>query len=150
MTVNLGQGANCAIEDVAVLTNILNGALQEKAGGRLSDDEMNDLLRRFNKSHLSRVSQICNASWMTARIHARDGFLPKMIGRYGMPFLGALFEGRPFNMIADAATLDFLPLPRSYFTGWKRYKSKQGKGVLSWLIAGSGPLLIAAWWTFSQ
>lgn len=147
MTVNLGQGANCAIEDVAVLTNLLKRALEGKADKHLSHTEIDDLLHHFNKSHLSRVSQICNAAWLTARVHARDGLVPKIVGRYGMPFFGGLFERRPFNMIADAAALDFLPLPRSNFTGWEMYKSKSGTSISPWLIAGSGSLLLATWWT---
>lgn len=150
MTVNLGQGANCAIEDVAVLTNLLKRALQEKEDGRLSDQEMDELLHRFNKSHLSRVAHICKTSWLTTRVHARDGLLPKLMGRYGMPYFGFLFENRPFNMIADAAALDFLPLPRTSSTGWEAYKTRKGKSLHPWSIAACGTLLLCAWWAYFQ
>lgn len=145
MTVNLGQGANCAIEDVAVLTNLINAALQGKPKRNLSGHEVDDLLRRFNKSHLARVTHICKTSWLTTRIHARDGLLPKTIGRYGMPYLGFLFEGRPFNMIADAAALDFVPLPRTSFPGWARYKSRDAN-VRPWLIAVLSCFLAYGYW----
>lgn len=145
MTVNLGQGANCAIEDVAVLTNLLNAAMKAKPEKKLSGQEVDDLLCRFNKSHLARVTHICKTSWLTTRVHARDGLLPKILGRYGMPYLGVLFEGRPFNMIANAAALDFLPLPRASSTGWDRYKSKDAS-FRPWLLAVFSCILIYGWW----
>ncbi|POR36054.1 FAD binding domain-containing protein [Tolypocladium paradoxum] len=133
MTVNLGQGANCAIEDVAVLSNLLRDCLKKKKDSNPTGQELDTLLRRFNHIHLSRVSQICSMSALTARVHARDGFIRKAIGRYIMPYFGERFEGRPFKMIADAAALDFLPLPRSSFPGWEKYRSK-GNKIGSWVV----------------
>ncbi|KAG5788082.1 hypothetical protein H9Q69_012847 [Fusarium xylarioides] len=140
MTVNLGQGANCAIEDVAVLSNLLRELLTKDLKPTSRDIDV--LLRRFNDMHFSRVSHIYNMSWLVARVHARDGLLRKMIGRYVMPYFGRRFESRPFNMIADAAALDFLPLPRSSYSGWKMYKSKDG-GTGSWVVARNVFFLLA-------
>jgi hypothetical protein len=142
MTVNLGQGANCAIEDVAVLSNLLRELLLENKDLKSTCREIDVLLRRFNHMHFSRVSHICDMSWLVARVHARDGFLRKIIGRYVMPYFGRRFESRPFKMIADAAALDFLPLPRSSFPGWKMYKSKEG-GVGPWAVARNVIFLLA-------
>ncbi|KAF6789053.1 FAD binding domain-containing protein [Colletotrichum sojae] len=128
MTVNLGQGANCAIEDVAVLTNLLNECLVGKKGQKPSGRELDALLRRFNRIHLSRVSDIYDASWLVARVHARDGLARKVIGRYMMPYFGSRFESRPFTMMANAAALDFLPLPRTSFPGWDEFKTVEGRG----------------------
>lgn len=146
MTVNLGQGANCAIEDVAVLTNLLNEALRARSSKTLPGHEIDDLLRRFNESHISRVTHICKTSWLTTRIHARDGLIPKIVGRYGMPYLGFLFEGRPFRMIANAASLDFLPLPRRCLAGWKSYKSGDATPFRPWVIAVLALLTVSGWW----
>lgn len=142
MTVNLGQGANCAIEDVAVLTNLLNECLVGNKDKRPSGRQLDALLRRFNRIHLPRVSNIYDASWLVARVHARDGLARKVIGRYIMPYLGSRFESRPFTMIANAAALDFLPLPRSSFPGWDEFKTGAGKGRLRTLVSQLGLLLV--------
>lgn len=142
MTINLGQGANCAIEDVAVLSNLLHDLLLENKDIKPKSREIDALLRHFNDMHLSRVSHICDMSWMIARVHARDGLVRKIIGRYVMPYLGARFEGRPFRMIANAEALNFLPLPRSSFPGWEIYRSKDG-GVGPWAIVRNVFLLFA-------
>jgi hypothetical protein len=130
MTVNLGQGANCAIEDVAVLTNLLNKCLKD---GKPTGTDLEAILCQFNRTHISRVAHIYDMSWMVARVHARDGYIRKVIGRYVMPYLGSRVESRPFNMIANAVALDFLPLPRSSFIGWEKYKTraKDAKRVTS-------------------
>lgn len=141
MTVNLGQGANCAIEDVAVLSNLLRDCLREKGDTKPTDQELDALLRRFNHIHLSRVSCICSMSALTTRVHARDGVIRKIIGRYVMPYFGERVEGRLFKMIADAAALDFLPLPRSSFPGWKKYRSKANK-VGPWAVVSHVLLLL--------
>lgn len=147
MTINLGQGANCAIEDVAVLTNMLNDCLKSKIGEKPSGQELEALLHRFNKIHLPRVSLICSMSWLMTRVHARDGLIRKLAGRYGLPYLGAVFEGRPFRMIANAEKLDFLPVPRTSSPGWTMYKTKKTKSRGGrWIVLFSASLLLALLW----
>lgn len=147
MTINLGQGANCAIEDVAVLSNLLHDCLQKHPETKPSHQEIDALLRQFNSLHLPRASQIQAMSWLTTRVHALDGFLPKVIGRYVMPYIGELFERRPFQMIADAAMLEFLPLSRTSFSGWDKYRNR-GNSVPQWLVTTSLLFLLAGWWGY--
>lgn len=139
MTINLGQGANCAIEDVAVLSNLLRDFLAKKESTKPTYQELEGLLRHFNRVHLSRVAQIYAMSRTVSRVHAQDGLLRAIIGRYLMPCFAGRFESRPFNMIADAAALDFIPLPRSSFPGWKRYRSKRS-AIGFWTM--TAPLLL--------
>nr|K2QVI4.2 RecName: Full=FAD-dependent monooxygenase dpmpE; AltName: Full=Diterpenoid pyrone biosynthesis cluster protein E; Flags: Precursor [Macrophomina phaseolina MS6] len=139
MTVNLGQGANCAIEDVAVLCNILHHALNEKANSELSDQDVEALLRRFHKEHFPRVSRVYDMSWSVTRVHARDGSMRKFVGRYVAPYFGERLQGRLFNLMADAAKIDFLPLPRASRSGWEEYRSSE-RNALLW--ASSLALLI--------
>ncbi|KID82770.1 FAD-dependent monooxygenase [Metarhizium guizhouense ARSEF 977] len=141
MTVNLGQGANCAIEDVAVLSNLLRNMCQLKSGTRPTEQEIDLLLRKFNKEHLSRVTQITNMSKLTVRVHARKGLLHRFVGRYVMPYFGEYFEARPFNMLADAAALDFIPLPKSSYPGWEKYSSKTRGNSRLWPLMFTLPLL---------
>ncbi|KAG8412675.1 hypothetical protein J3458_013116 [Metarhizium acridum] len=141
MTINLGQGANCAIEDVAVLSNLLRNICEANSGTLPTELEIDLLLRRFKKEHLSRVTQITNMSRLTVRVHARKGLLHRFIGRYVMPYFGEYFEARPFNMLADAAALDFIPLPKSSFPGWEKYSSKSRGNIRLWLLLFILPLL---------
>ncbi|EAW20753.1 putative FAD binding monooxygenase [Aspergillus fischeri NRRL 181] len=72
MTPNLGQGANCAIEDAAALTNKLHDALRVKhPGHKLCDDEIEQVLSEFSNIQVKRISKIYNVSWITARLQTR-------------------------------------------------------------------------------
>lgn len=127
MTINLGQGANCAIEDAAVLTNLLNNSLAATKEAKPSDQEVDALLRQFNKRHLERATHIYGLSRLVTRAHARDGFLLSLVGRYVLPYFDERFQSRPFKMIAAAAALDFLPLPRRSFPGWEKYRNSEAR-----------------------
>ncbi|KAH7028242.1 FAD binding domain-containing protein [Macrophomina phaseolina] len=144
MTINLGQGANCAIEDVAVLSNLLHNALKGNMEQELSDQEIEALLQRFNKTHLPRVSLIQQMSWLVTRIHAREGRVRAWLGRYVTPYLGGRLDGRLFGMIADAAKLDFLPLPRASFSGWEAYRNRRS-GVGLWAFTLFSLSLLLVW-----
>ncbi|RCI09390.1 hypothetical protein L249_3726 [Ophiocordyceps polyrhachis-furcata BCC 54312] len=115
--------ANCAIEDAAVLTNLVRESLLTK---RPTSKEVENLLRRFNQVHYPRVVRISDVSWTVVRLHARDGLVMKLVGRYLMPYMGGKkrLVGRAFGLIGDAAALDFLPLPRDSYPGWR----KKGRG----------------------
>lgn len=148
MTVNLGQGANCAIEDVAVLCNLLDDLLKEKGKEKPSGQEVDALLRRFNTVHLPRASEITAMSWFTTRVHARDGFVRTMLGRYVATNLGSLLEGRPFKMIANASSLAFLPLPRTSSPGWEKYRDKKVTGGLPLFLLPLASVLLVMLWRY--
>ncbi|RDA95877.1 hypothetical protein CP533_5188 [Ophiocordyceps camponoti-saundersi (nom. inval.)] len=147
MGINLGQGANCAIEDVAVLTNLLRESLTTK---KPSNKDLENLLRRFQHVRYPRVSRISNVSWTVVRVHARDGLIMKMIGRYLMPYLGERLDGQALRLIEGAAALDFLPLPRDSFPGWKKHEAcNEGRwGFKSGLTVLVSILLLGAFIMF--
>ncbi|RDA88612.1 hypothetical protein CP532_5879 [Ophiocordyceps camponoti-leonardi (nom. inval.)] len=132
----IGDRANCAIEDAAVLTNLLHKSLLTK---KPTIKEVENLLRRFNQIHYQRVARISDASWAVVRIHARDGLIMKFIGRYLMPYMGGkkAQDARAFKLIGDAAALNFLPLPRHSYPGWKKQGARSfrfGLAVLASMV----------------
>ncbi|KAK8073460.1 hypothetical protein PG994_004359 [Apiospora phragmitis] len=137
MTINLGQGANCAIEDVTVLCNMLHRLLDEKREKQKPTyGEIDALLRRFNKDHLPRASTIVETSRLTTRVHAQVGPSQRIMSRYVVPYFGKLFQGRPLGLIAKGPVLDFLPLKRMSFPGWERYgATKKSRGAAFWITA---------------
>jgi FAD dependent monooxygenase len=73
MTPNIGQGANCAIEDAATLATLLNN-LVDVANAKLpSDAEIEALFQRYRKIRYSRVKSIYKTSRFLVRLQARDG-----------------------------------------------------------------------------
>lgn len=143
MTINLGQGANCAMEDVTVFCNMLHRLLEEKREKKPSYSEIDALLRRFNKEHLPRASTIVETSRLTTRVHAQVGPSQRIMSRYVVPYLGKLLQGKPLGLIANGPTLDFLPLKRASFPGWERYRAKKG-GAGLWVVAFLSLSLLAA------
>lgn len=99
------------------------------------------MLRHFNLTRLPRVTHICSMSRMITRVHAREVLTRKIMVRYAMPYFGERFERRPFGMIADAAALDSVPLPRASFPGWKKYASRPSR-LASWAVASQFLLLL--------
>ncbi|KAF4591870.1 FAD binding domain-containing protein [Ophiocordyceps camponoti-floridani] len=138
MTVNFGQGANSAMEDAAALTNHIYTSLLQQGVTKPTDEQMTKLLHRLQERQMPRISRIAGASWAAARVHARDGFVFKLVGRYLMPsrVWGGLVDARAFGLMADATALDMLSLPLGLGPGWNKYADKgKGKGTFSYMYA---------------
>ncbi|GKZ25754.1 hypothetical protein AbraIFM66951_002409 [Aspergillus brasiliensis] len=126
MTPNIGQGANLAIEDAAVLANLLHAAVLRAKRQRLSDSEVQTLLQENYYTRYSRVKSVYTASRYMVRFQARDGLLNKALGRYVVPFLADVPALVGTGTIRGGPTVNFLPLPEKDGPGWKRHKSRAG------------------------
>ncbi|RDH28589.1 hypothetical protein BDQ94DRAFT_174662 [Aspergillus welwitschiae] len=126
MTPNIGQGANLAIEDAAVLTNLLHGALLKARRQRLPDSEVQTLLQEYYSTRYGRVKRVYTASRYMVRFQARDGFLNRLLGRYVLPFLADVPAVLGTGTIRGSPTINFLPLPEKDGPGWKKNKPKVG------------------------
>lgn len=140
MTINFGQGANTAIEDVAVFANLLSAALEQKG---TSDQEplataaqISALLRHFNEERCPRATSIYHMSAAVTRVHARDGLLRKLYGKYGMPLMRGQVVKRLCRLIAGAPSLEYLPKPLRMGPGWELYRPRS-------LTSGRMPVLRA-------
>ncbi|KAJ5309707.1 uncharacterized protein N7443_002168 [Penicillium atrosanguineum] len=145
MTPNTGEGANCAIEDVAALANMLNA--RGVTNGRLcklSTEELSTLFEDYSKTRFDRISSIYNISRLVVRLHIRDTLLLRLLGRYYMPHSGDLPMNVASKMIAGAVALDFLPLPSRSGPGWKIYKTR--KSIPRWVtvVAATSIMLMVS------
>ncbi|GLB11040.1 hypothetical protein AtubIFM57258_007455 [Aspergillus tubingensis] len=126
MTPNIGQGANMAMEDAAVLANSLHAALLQTRRQRLSDSEVQALLQEFYSNRYSRAKSIYAASRYITRFQARDGLVNRALGRYVAPFLADVPARVGISTIRGSPAINFLPLPEKDGPGWKTNKSSSG------------------------
>ncbi|RAL12393.1 putative FAD binding monooxygenase [Aspergillus homomorphus CBS 101889] len=113
MTPNLGQGANSAIEDAAVLANEIRDALVGAQNPTsLSDRAVDALLSRFSTKRLARMTKVYRASKAVVRVQTRQVWLYNLILRHLVPYSGSLPAKQVTKIFEDAAALTFVPLPR--------------------------------------
>ena len=142
MAPNTGQGANCAIEDAALLTNYLRESINKtKGSGKLSNEELNALLERFSQDRVQRLQSIYRLSRVVVRLHARQNLFLRLMGRYYLPYTGDLPADMASKSIADGVYLDFLPLPDRSGPGWKDFASER-KSLLRRLTLISALVLL--------
>ncbi|KAJ9217703.1 hypothetical protein DTO166G4_885 [Paecilomyces variotii] len=138
MTPNFGQGANCAIEDAALLASLLESVLHNNDHGagtprKPSDlEDIDSLLRLYQQRRYSRVKSIYRQSRMVTRLHARDGLFNIIIGRYYAPYAADLPADIASKAIADAEMLRYLPVCQRSGPGWAEYCSGQRTNTWSW------------------
>lgn len=123
MTPNIGQGANTAIEDAAILASLLNRMLNsDSSANSPKSRDIENLLQEFQALRYNRVKDVCRRSWFGARLHTRDDFLKAFIGRYIFPYIsGNLLTVRTSVAIAGGELIDYLPSPKRSGFGWVEY-----------------------------
>ncbi|KAB8261873.1 hypothetical protein BDV32DRAFT_157866 [Aspergillus pseudonomiae] len=134
MTPNIGQGANTAIEDAAVLTNLLYDRLSRNGYKKLSRPALEQLLREFQSERFSRVNKIYKDSRFLVRLHARDGIVKSLFARYIVPHMRALPADLASKSIADSPTISFLPVPSRSGPGWQQWSRKERRSAPLWIL----------------
>ncbi|KAJ5608614.1 hypothetical protein N7537_005233 [Penicillium hordei] len=124
MTPNIGQGANMAIEDAAALANLLQRLRKGLSDWPPTDGQVQTLLHQYRSVRHGRVNSVYKSSRFLVRLHARDGLLKTLFGRYYVPYAGDLPAYIGSKSIADGVLCDFLPPPRRSGGGWERYRTK--------------------------
>ena len=163
MAPNTGQGANCAIEDAALLTNYLRESINKtKNNGKPSNEELSAHLKRFSQDRVQRLQSIYRLSRVVVRLHARQNFFLRLMGRYYLPLTGDLPADMASKSIAGGVYLDFLPLPDRSGPGWRDFASKTNSlpsnltristlvlllGIILW-TGKDVHLLSVKWWDF--
>ncbi|KAL4997968.1 hypothetical protein BDV10DRAFT_80596 [Aspergillus recurvatus] len=132
MTVNMGQGANCAIEDAAVLATLLDRLVRSDTKSMPSDAEIESLLDEFKSLRYARSKAIYGQTMFGTRLYTRDGILKKLMGRYLMPRNIDHMADATSTLMADGPVVGFLPLPPRSGTGWERYRSSNGRKDSRW------------------
>lgn len=123
MTPNIGQGANTAMEDAAILASLLNRMLNSSSNpSPPKSRDIRGILEEFQALRYKRVKDVCSRSWFGARLHTRDDFLKAFIGRYIFPYVsGNLVTARTSVAIAGGQLIDYLPPPKRSGIGWLEY-----------------------------
>ncbi|OQD97285.1 hypothetical protein PENVUL_c084G02008 [Penicillium vulpinum] len=142
MAPNTGQGANCAIEDVAALANMLHTCVvTTKRHCKPTTKELSNLLEGYTKTRLDRIEKVYKASRLVVRLQARDTLFLRIMGRYYIPHSGDVPADVASKMIAGAVALDFLPLPSRCGPGWSSFKTKERRSI-RWIEAAAIPLVL--------
>ena len=108
MTPNLAQGANTAIEGAAALANTLRRISQIDEP---SKDDINLLLQGYTVRQQKRLQTVHALSRSVTRVHARQGPIKKIIGRYVYPYTPSAALHTFSRIIAPAPCLDYVPVP---------------------------------------
>ncbi|KAJ5968221.1 hypothetical protein N7501_004469 [Penicillium viridicatum] len=124
MTPNIGQGANMAIEDAAALANLLQSLRKGLGTWPPTAGQLQTLLDQYRSIRYGRVNSVYKSSRFLVRLHARDGLLKTLFGRYYVPYAGNLPAYIGSKSIADGVLCDFLPPPMRSGGGWERYRTK--------------------------
>lgn len=143
MTINFGQGANSAIEDVTQLANMLHDLLGEAREKKPSYEVIDAALQQFYKQRLPRLRTVARFAASTCRVHAQASAVQRFLSRYVMPRFGTIVHAKVFSLIAAAPYLTFLPLKRTSFPGWNLGEPRKGSSGL-WMAATTLALLALA------
>ncbi|KAF7180409.1 hypothetical protein CNMCM7691_009577 [Aspergillus felis] len=142
MTPNLGQGANCAIEDAAALANKIHDALRAKhPGHRLCDEEIENVLSEFGNVQVERISKVYNVSRIAVRLQTRANLVYRVVLRYLVPYAGDKPAKRAVRILEGATVLDFIPVPTRSGPGWAP-RRREEKVFPRWAGAASAVLLL--------
>ncbi|CEL11273.1 ausM [Aspergillus calidoustus] len=134
MTPNIGQGANTAAEDAAVLASLLQ-RLSTSASSTTSGT-IDAVLREYVSLRYKRVKSTYQRAYFGARLHTRDNVLKCFVGRYIFPRFSQQVLERTSQAIAGAPLVDFLPTPKRSGAGWSDYAGSPevGAPTVPWLV----------------
>ncbi|KAJ5294329.1 hypothetical protein N7508_009150 [Penicillium antarcticum] len=124
MTPNIGQGANTAIEDAAVLASLIHRLVQLGGIPSISEAHIESMLLEYRGLRYDRAKSTYERSRFGARFHTRDDWAKAFAGRYVFPYIGGIVErgtakvlarGKwliSFHFLNDPDQVGFKNLPR--------------------------------------
>jgi FAD dependent monooxygenase len=148
---HIGQGANCAIEDAAQLSNRLRTWLYgcEKDYQPAADD-LPEVLARFVEDRLRRLGPVAVAARSAMRLHAREGLISRIRGRYLLPYAGDKPADWASRGIAGGITLDFVEPPARSGPGWIQFSQSGKRTSFPMAVAGLCLVTIVARLLYSK
>jgi FAD dependent monooxygenase len=134
---HIGQGANCAIEDAAQLSNRLRTWLY----GCGPDDQpaaadLSEVLAGFVEGRLRRLGPVAVAARSAMRLHSRQGLKNRILGRYLLPYAGDKPADWASRGIAGGITLEFVEPPERSGPGWIQFSQPRKRPIFSLTVAG--------------
>nr|BBD84643.1 putative monooxygenase [Cordana terrestris] len=113
MAPSIGQGANMAIEDAAVLANAIwkAGLGSSKFDTSAMELKIEGVLRHYSTSLRTRTRQMCDRSEFLVRLQTHDGLIKRILARYVIPLLGDVPASLSAKSIQAAPLLEFIDIP---------------------------------------
>jgi len=143
MTPNIGQGANTAIEDAAVLSSLIHRLVHVDGIPSISEFHIASMLREYQSLRYDRAKSTYERSRFGARFHTRDNWAKAFAGRYIFPFISGLVERGTAKVLSRGEIVDFLPFPERSGPGWIQKSSKgQRAAQLQWRLLWIFPLTL--------
>lgn len=109
-----GQGGATAIEDAAVLANLLYKLHRSRTSkdSKFTDQEVTTVFTEYQNTRFARAQGLQHKSHKVQDMSARQGFLMKFMSDYVMPYQGqdAILEAMT-GSFKHAARIDFLDVP---------------------------------------
>lgn len=147
MTPNIGQGANTAIEDAAVLASLINRLARMNKAGTISEANIVSMLQEYQGRRYARGKNTYLRSRFGARLHTRDDWIKALAGRYLLPYIGSFVERKTTGVLAHGDFVDFLPLPQRSGSGWtNKCIEEQKPHSAYWRLLWISPLAFC--WVF--
>lgn len=147
MTPNIGQGANTAIEDAAVLVSLIHRLVQVGGIPSISEAHIESMLLEYRSLRYDRAKSTYQRSRFGARFHTRDDWAKAFAGRYVFPYIGGIVERGAAEVLARGEIVDFLPFPERSGPGWIQKPSKeQTTTKLLWRLLLIFPITLC--WAF--
>ncbi|KAF7190431.1 FAD-dependent monooxygenase janM [Pseudocercospora fuligena] len=108
-----GQGGAQAIEDAAVLTNLLHKRLQTKATSPFfPDSDVEEILSTFQAKRYERCKIMQDGAHTMQKLQGMEGLIPKLMIRFILPLTGkGSWLVRIAGRCAGGARLDFVKMP---------------------------------------
>lgn len=110
MTVNLGQGGNCAIEGAAALANALNALITSCRGEKPTMADIDSVLRSYQSSQKPRIKSIAKAAWDLTRVQSFEHPKTWLFLASTFSFVDPIKQAG-INMYLDTHTINYLPRP---------------------------------------
>lgn len=146
MTPNIGQGANTAIEDAAVLASLIHRLVKVDDIPSISKTHIDSMLQEYQSLRYERAKTTYQRSKFGARFHTRDDWAKAFAGRYIFPFIGGIVERGTAKVLANGEMVDYLPFPERSGPSWVQKSSRGTKMQLPWRLLLILPITIC--WAF--
>lgn len=138
MAPSIGQGANMAIEDAAILANALwrVGLTRSKHDPSTTQKKLDEALQHYTTSLRARTRDMCARSEFLVRLQTHDSLINSILARYVIPFLGDVPASLSAKAIRAGPFLEFVDVPA------RARQRTSNSGYVAW-IPGWFPIVQA-------
>lgn len=145
MTADLGLGANIAVEDAVILSNILHRNLKDNPNHHPTQAELTSMFAEYQEKQYDRVKGFADVSGKATRAHSYDSLLGKLFATRISPLLYEMQFKSLAMAWAKAPKLDYVPVRTidESAPGWLLAKEEEGISSTKWLLYASVVAAIA-------